>query len=59
VEAVVHGDDVVCAAPVAGAPLARELDRAFVGLGAAIAEEDLGEPGGLGQQPASRAISAL
>src|SRR5262245_26597146 len=49
-EAVVHGDDVEGAPVVAGAPLAGELDRAFVGLGAAVAEEHLPEARGVGEQ---------
>src|SRR4030095_16599343 len=49
-EAVVHGDDVEGAPAGAGAPLAGELDRAFVGLGAAVAEEHLPEARGVGEQ---------
>jgi hypothetical protein len=50
VEAVVHRDDVEGAAALLGAPLPGELDRPLVGLSAAVAEEDLGEAGGVGEQ---------
>ena len=49
-EAPVHRDDLVGAVAMAGAPPPRELDRAFVGLGAAVAEKDLIEAGRIGQQ---------
>ena len=39
-EAVVEGDDLPGAALEAPTPLAGELDRAFIGLGAGIGEED-------------------
>ncbi len=42
-EAVIHGDDLEGAGALPGAPLARQLDRTLVGLGAAVAEEDLVE----------------
>jgi hypothetical protein len=40
-EAVIHRDDLVGAVAMFGAPLARELDRPLVGLGATVGEERL------------------
>ena len=44
VEAVIHGDDLVGAIAIFRAPFARQLDRALVGLGAAVGEEHLVQP---------------
>ena len=49
-EAVDRGDDLEGAAFVLPAPLARQLDRAFVGFGAAVGEEHAMEAGMCGQQ---------
>ena len=43
-EAVIHGDDLVGAVAVFRAPFARQLDGAFVRLGAAVGEEHLVQP---------------
>ncbi|CAM2158588.1 conserved hypothetical protein [Paraburkholderia tropica] len=50
VEAVVERDDLERAVAMLFAPLARELDRAFVGFGAAVGEEHLVEAAMLGEQ---------
>src|SRR5712692_4968851 len=50
VEPVLHGDDLEGAAPMPGAPLPGQLDGALIGLRAAVAQEDLVEPGALGQE---------
>ena len=49
-EGAAHGDDLVGAAATALAPLAGQLDGALVGLGAAVAEEHVAQPAGLGDQ---------
>ncbi|MNI48567.1 hypothetical protein D3C73_1031350 [compost metagenome] len=49
VEAVVHGDDLVGAVLLDLAPLARQLDGAFVGFAAAVGEEDAVKAGRAGQ----------
>jgi hypothetical protein len=50
----VHGDDLEGAVAIAAAPFARELDRALVRLGAAVAQEHLVETGRLGQERGER-----
>ena len=44
VEAVIHGDDLIGAVAMFRAPLARQLDGALVGLGAAVGKEHLMQP---------------
>ena len=51
VEGVVEGDDLVGPVTMPRAPFARELDRALVRLGAAVAEEHLVEAAVRGEQP--------
>ena len=62
VEAVVEGDDLPGAVAPGGAPFPRQLDGAFVGLGAAVGEEHLIESaqGGqaLGQLQGGRVVES-
>ena len=50
VEGVLGDDDLVGAVAVLFAPLARDLDEALDGLGAAVAEEDLVEAGAVAEE---------